>query len=225
MNGVVAAALKLITYRCLASAGQAFDQVIPPAHLRKHTYAQRMPIDDVRLRSENPADVDGIRTAVVRAFGLPVIGELVDGLRASPDWIAGLSFVAEREGRIIGHVLFTRSLLDAPQRLVDVLVLSPVSVTPEEQGKGVGSALIQHGLEAVSLRREPLVFLEGSPTYYARFGFKAAGSLGFRRPSLRIPEPAFQVLPLPAYEPWMTGTLVYSRVFWDLDSVGLREVR
>jgi len=75
----------------------------------------------------------------------------------------------------------------------------------------------------VKARHEPLVFLEGSPIFYARFGFKAAGPLGFRRPSLRIPEPAFQVVSLPGYEPWMTGTLVYSRVFWDLDCVGLRD--
>ena len=184
-----------------------------------------MTIDGVVLRSEQPADVDGIRTAVVHAFGSSVIGKLVDRLRASPDWIPGLSFVAERERRIIGHVLFTRSLLDTPQRLVDVLVLSPVSVIPDEQERGVGSALVQHGLETVGLRTEPLVFLEGSPTYYARFGFEEAGPLGFRRPSLRIPEPAFQVLRLPTYEPWMTGTLVYSRVFWDLDCVGLRDVR
>lgn len=182
-------------------------------------------MDGVVLRPEEPADEDRIRTAVVHAFESSVIGELVDRLRASPDWVPGLSFVAEREERIIGHVLFTRSLLDARKRLVDVLVLSPVSVVPDEQGKGVGSALIQHGLETVRHRPEPLVFLEGSPTYYARFGFEAAGPLGFRRPSLRIPQPAFQVLRLPTYEPWMTGTLVYSRIFWDLDCVGLRDVR
>lgn len=184
-----------------------------------------MTLDNVRLRSEQPGDADEIRGAVVSAFGLPVIGELVDRLRASPDWIDGLSFVAERDGQIIGHVLFTRALLDAPRRLVDVLVLSPVSVIPAEQGRGVGSALVEHGLETVRAREEPLVFLEGSPTYYGRFGFRPAGPLGFRRPSLRIPERAFQVVPLPRYEGWMTGTLVYSRVFWDLDCVGLRDVR
>lgn len=182
-----------------------------------------MDLDYVRLRPDSPADEDEIRAVVVSAFGRPVVGELVDRLRASSDWISGLSFVAEREGRIVGHVLFSRSLLDAPQRLVEVLVLSPLSVIPGEQGKGVGSALVEHGLEMVRARQEPLVFLEGSPTYYARFGFKAAGPLGFRRPSLRIPEPAFQVVSLPGYEAWMTGTLVYSRVFWDLDCVGLRD--
>jgi putative acetyltransferase len=120
-------------------------------------------------------------------------------------------------------VLFTRSLLDAPRRLVDVLVLSPVSIAPAHQGRGIGSALIQHGLAEVAQRPEPLVFLEGAPDFYRRFGFEAAGPLGFRRPSLRIPEVAFQVIRQAAYEPWMTGTLVYSRVFWDFDCVGLRD--
>lgn len=104
-----------------------------------------------------------------------------------------------------------------------MLVLSPVSVASAHQGRGIGSALIRHGLTEVRDRSEPLVFLEGAPGYYARFGFEAGEPLGFRRPSLRIPEPAFQVIRQPSWEPWMTGTLVYSRVFWDLDCVGLRD--
>jgi putative acetyltransferase len=68
-----------------------------------------------------------------------------------------------------------------------------------------------------------VVFLEGSPDYYPRFGFVPGGTLGFRKPSLRIPDAAFQVATLPAYEPWMTGTLVYSEPFWRHDSVGLRD--
>jgi putative acetyltransferase len=145
-------------------------------------------------------------------------------LRASPDWIDGLSFVAVLDREIVGHVLFTRGLLDAPRRLGEVLVLAPVSVASAWQGRGIGSALLRYALEQVRNRPEPLVFLEGSPRFYPRFGFQPGGPLGFRRPSLRIPEPAFQVVRLPAYEPWMTGTLVYSRVFWDLDCVGLRDL-
>jgi len=49
------------------------------------------------------------------------------------------------------------------------------------------------------------------------------GDHGFRKPSLRIPDAAFQVLKLPAYEPWMTGTFVYSPTFWEHDCVGLRD--
>jgi putative acetyltransferase len=163
-----------------------------------------------------------VRRTVVDAFGDPVVGELVEALRASPDWIDGLSFVAELDGTVVGHILFTRSLLDAPRRLVDVLVLSPVSVATEMQGRGIGTALVRYGLAQIERRDEPLVFLEGDPAFYRRFGFRAATPLGLRRPSLRIPEPAFQVLPQRRHRPWMTGTLVYARAFWDLDCVGLR---
>lgn len=177
----------------------------------------------VRCRPERPGEAAAIRNVVEDAFGDPTIGQLVERLRSSPAWIDGLSLVAEQRGRVVAHILFTRGLLDAPLRLVDVLVLSPVSVATRFQGRGIGSALIRHGLEQLAGRPEPLVFLEGPPAYYRRFGFEPGGPLGFRRPSLRIPEPAFQVVTLPAYEPWMTGTLVYSNVFWELDCVGLRE--
>ncbi|HET9187288.1 MAG TPA: hypothetical protein VFN80_05000, partial [Acidothermaceae bacterium] len=70
---------------------------------------------------------------------------------------------------------------------------------------------------------EPALFLEGSPRYYGRFGFEPAVERGFRRPSLRIPKPAFQVKLLPAYQGWMTGTLVYAEPFCRFDCVGLRE--
>ena len=132
--------------------------------------------------------------------------------------------MAELDGELVGHVLFTRSLLDAPRRLVDVLVLSPLAVRADVQGQGIGSALVRHGLAQVRTRPEPLVFLEGSPRYYPRFGFVPGAELGFLRPSLRIPEPAFQVVTQPSYEAWMTGTLVYAEAFWRNDCVGLRDV-
>jgi putative acetyltransferase len=67
-----------------------------------------------------------------------------------------------------------------------------------------------------------MVFLEGDPAYYARFGFVPAGELGFTAPSPRIPAPAFQVHLLPAYAPWLRGNLVYNDLFWQYDCVGLR---
>jgi putative acetyltransferase len=167
-------------------------------------------------RPERPGEEAAVRAVVADAFvAEPVVADLVDALRASPDWIDGQSFVAEAGERLVAHLLFTRGLLDAPRRLVEVLVAGPLGVARDYQRQGIGSALVRYGLEQVRLRSEPLVFLEGWPAYYPRFGFAPGGTLGFRRPSLRIPEDAFQVLRLPSYEPWMTGTLVYSRVFWD----------
>ena len=101
-------------------------------------------------------------------------------------------------------------------------MLSPIGVLPARQRQGVGTALIRRGLELLTERDVPLVFLEGAPAYYSRFGFEPGAAHGFRKPSLRIPDAAFQVLRLPAYEPWMTGTLVYSEAFWTHDAVGLR---
>ena len=108
--------------------------------------------------------------------------------------------------------MFTRSILDAPRRLVDVLVLSPLSVLPGHQGRGIGTGAgrVRRSSRWRPTRPEPLVFLEGHPDFYPRLGFEPAVPLGFRRPSLRIPEPAFMVYPLPSYEDWMTGTLVYA---------------
>jgi putative acetyltransferase len=106
-----------------------------------------------------------------------------------------------------------------------VQVLSPVGVLPAHQRRGVGTALIRHGLQLLRERAVPLVFLEGSPLYYSRFGFEPGGQRGFRKPSLRIPDAAFQALRLPGYEPWMTGTLVYSEIFWRHDAVGRRDPR
>jgi putative acetyltransferase len=157
------------------------------------------------------------------AFGDDHVPRLLDALRASPAWL-DLSFVAaDHRDEVVGHVCFTRGWLDAEQRLVEVLVLSPLSVRPDRQRQGVGTALVEHALSVLERRAEPLVFLEGSPDYYPRMGFVPGATLGLTPPSTRIPGPAFQVVTLPSYRPWMTGALVYPDVFWALDAVGLRQ--
>lgn len=174
------------------------------------------------VRTETPQDLESTREVVAAAFGDEPVADLLDGLRRSNAW-RDLSFVAEEEGRVVGHVSFTRGWLDAPSRLVEVLVLSPLSVHPAAQGRGVGTLLVRRTLELLEARPEPLVFLEGSPAYYSRLGFRPGGPHGFTAPSTRIPPLAFQFVLLPSYEPWMTGALVYPDTFWEHDSVGLRE--
>ncbi|MEU0185113.1 N-acetyltransferase [Streptomyces sp. NPDC006207] len=178
------------------------------------------------LREELPDDAESVRQVHRRAFGLdhgPVVADLVGTLRGSVTPTDGLSLVAEHDGRVVGHVMFTRSLLDAPRRLVEVQVLSPLAVLPEHQGTGIGTALVRRGLRTLVERAVPVVFVEGDPAYYVRLGFLPGGDQGFRKPSLRIPDGAFQAMALPAYEPWMTGTLVYAEAFWRHDAVGLRD--
>lgn len=183
------------------------------------------------VRPERPEDHDAVRRLVGDAFGGPRVPDLVDGLRACDGWL-DLSFVAETRDadgpRVVGHVAYTRSRLDTPAQLLDVLVLSPLSVAPAWQRRGVGRRLVLDSLAALTDRAEPLVLLEGSPAYYGRLGFVPAESLGLRRPSLRIPPAGFQAHLLPAYDALggasaLTGTLVYHQVFWDHDCVGLRD--
>jgi putative acetyltransferase len=172
----------------------------------------------MRIRAEqDQAAVRDLHTAAFDDDGR--VADLVDALRSDP---ATLSLVATVGDTVAGHVMFSRCLLDAPQRLVEVWSLSPLAVLPAFQRRGIGRELIRHGLAELDARGAPLVFLEGDPGYYRASGFTAAGELGFRKPSLRIPDAAFQVYRLSAYEPWMTGTFVYSATFWAHDAVGLR---
>lgn len=179
---------------------------------------------DLVIRLMRPEEFDTMRDLSVAAFdGDPQIRVLLDNLNESWAWVDELSFVAELDGELVGQVLYTHALLDAPNRLVDVLVLSPVGVRPDQQNGGIGSHLIRESLICLTARSEPLVFLEGSPRYYPRFGFQRASDLGFKAPSDRIPSDAFMVHRLPTYESWMTGALVYPDAFWRADAVGLRD--
>jgi putative acetyltransferase len=174
------------------------------------------------VRAEEEEDLEVVRHLVADAFGGERVPELLDGLRRSDAW-RGLSYVAEQDGEVVGHVCYSRGWLDARPKLVDVLVLSPLSVRADRQRTGIGSLLVTETLRMLEDRPEPLVFLEGAPDFYGRLGFVPGHELGFTAPSVRIPEPAFQVATLPGYDQsWMSGALVYPDVFWRYDSVGLR---
>lgn len=178
----------------------------------------------ILVRPETPHDEGVVEEVVGAAFGGEKVPKLLTALRASVAWL-GLSYVAERDGEVVGHVSYTRAWVDAPDRVVDVLVLSPLSVRPDLHRQGIGRALVDETLAIMRQRDEPVVFLEGDPAYYRRLGWQPAGRWGFGAPSVRIPEPAFQGVLLPSYDtldPKPTGALVYPDVFWRFDSVGLR---
>ena len=178
------------------------------------------------IRTEAPGDQGEVRKVHALAFGDgEPVPSLVDALRAAPAALPALSFVAALDGRVVGHVMLSAGRLDALPRLVDVYSLSPLGVLPEHQRRGIGTRLIEHALAAADQRGVPLVFLEGSPDFYRKRGFRPAEELGFRPPTLRYPPGAFQVARLSAYRDWMTGTFVYAETFWAFDCVGLRGPR
>jgi putative acetyltransferase len=153
------------------------------------------------------------------------------------EWVAALwdeiaqsdavrdSLVAELDGEVVGHVGLSHSWVDARRQLVDVWVLSPLSVVPRRQRSGIGTQLVEAAVGLARASGTPLLFLEGDPGYYGPRGFERADALGFAPASVRTPAPAFQVIRFEAHEDWMTGQLVYRDVWWRHDAAGLRDPR
>lgn len=179
---------------------------------------------NLQTRLERTEDISRVDEIVREAFGDEATPRLLEALRASDAW-RDLSFVATVDDLVVGHLALTRGWIDAPEKLVEVLVMSPVAVHPDWQGRGIGTQMLIDTLQLLASRAEPAVFLEGNPRVYRRAGFKPAVEAGFTAPSVRIPLPAFQFFPLPNYEPSLRGALVYPDVFWKHDAVGLRPAR
>jgi putative acetyltransferase len=178
----------------------------------------------MEIRAVEPADRTATEAVVAAAFGEPPDGRVVQMMRAlEAGGAARASLVAVADDEVVGHVGLSRGWVDARRDLVEVLVLSPLSVRPDRQGRGIGTALVAAALETADGQGAPAVFLEGSPDYYGRRGFGSASARGFERPSVRIPEPGFQVALRSSYQPWMVGRLVYPEAFWTTDTVGLRD--
>lgn len=180
-------------------------------------------VNHVLIRRELAADVAAIREVTAAAFGgqsggqrggqgearLPQEALLVDELRAGPAWLPPLSLVATGPGGdVIGHVLCTRAHVgQAP-----VLGLGPLSVRPDCQRRGVGSALVHAVLGAADALGEPLVALLGSTAYYRRFGFRLSSEYQIAAPRPQW-QPHFQVRTLTAYQPGLRGMFAYAEPF------------
>lgn len=160
------------------------------------------------IRTEQPGDEGAIHQLTAAAFKDMPYSEgdeqhLIDALRRDGD--LALSLVAEDTARIIGHIAFSRvEISDGTQNWYD---LGPVSVWPELQHRGIGSALISQGIADLRERGAVGIVLLGSPVYYARFGF-------VHEPQLRYPGPPpeyFQCLLLSGELP--VGDVTYARAF------------
>jgi putative acetyltransferase len=176
------------------------------------------PVGDLVIRAEDVGDADAISKVVTRAFGSSREARLVEALRDSPNYVPEWSLIAISSGQVVGRVLVTyATLLDGPTEY-RVASLSPLSVDPEHQGRGVGSGLVRAVIAVLDAAGEPLVVLEGSPWYYARFGFEHSVPLGI---TITLPDwapaEASQVLRLDQYDPSIRGRLRYPAAFDVLD--------
>lgn len=176
----------------------------------------------MEIRAQGAREGDAVNRVITEAFA--------DNGDVAALWsdvvtrgLAQASLVAVDGVEPVGHVGLSLGWLDARRELVDVLILSPLSVRPDRERKGIGTALVAAAVVAAEGLGAPAVFLEGSPGYYGQRGFQPAASWGFEAPSRRIPAPAFQVAVLSGHAGWMTGRVVYRDVWWEHDRAGLRD--
>jgi putative acetyltransferase len=124
------------------------------------------------IRREQPADIAVVHQIVAQAFGRAAEANLVDALRRNGKAI--LSLVADDNGRVIGHVLFSPVVIEGGERQVSGIGLAPLAVSPERQNEGVGSLLVEQGLRECREAGHPFVVVLGHPNYYPRFRFVPA---------------------------------------------------
>ncbi len=147
----------------------------------------------VIIRPESEEDYEVVRRINELAFGRPSEAALVDALRtAAPSC---LSLVAEREGHIIGHIFFSPVEIEPDTPSLSVMGLGPMAVLPEYQSQGIGSQLVERGLEECKRLNYDVVVVIGHPKFYPRFGFRQAGQRGLDC-EYDVPDEVFMVAEL-----------------------------
>jgi len=171
---------------------------------------------DLNIRLETPADHYAVEEITRDAFwvfwdsdywekGKKICDEhlLVHKLRNVDALVPELNYVAESDGEIVGHIIYTKSRIESGDgEKHETLTFGPLTVKPEYQRKGIGKALMQHTLAKAKELGYRAVLIFGHPEYYPRVGFKRAAEFGVTTPDGRTFD-AFMVFPL--YEGALDG--------------------
>jgi len=163
----------------------------------------------MRLRLEESTDWAGLCAIYQAAFGQLAEASLVQRLRNDGDLVLSLTAYGVEP---IGHIAFSRLILhEAP--FAKGCGLAPLAVIPASQGRGVGTLLIEEGLNRMRAKGFDLVLVLGEPGYYGRFGFSTA--LAHRFKTL-YDGPYLQALALSDNGREAHGSVTYARAFAEL---------
>ena len=154
------------------------------------------------IRPATPADREAIVAVTSAAFD----GE-EKALRIVREVEPEIALVADEEGEVVGHVMLSRMRMGE----LRPLQLSPLSVAPAWQRRGIGSALTREALRLADAAGEPFVLLLGHPWYYPRLGFEPAAPLGIHGPEDY--GDAWMLARLREYDPSMRGTVEFPPAF------------
>ncbi|TJY43881.1 N-acetyltransferase [Cohnella pontilimi] len=171
----------------------------------------------MNIRTETRDDFEEVHELHVAAFGKREDEALlVERIRQSEGFIPELSIVAQLDGNIIGHALFSRASLLEGSEVKPVIVLAPIGVTPAKQKKGVGGQLIREGLKRCGELGYGVVLLIGHPSYYPKFGFWPARGFGLELKQFNVPDEVFMVCEvIEGALNQVKGELQYPTAFFD----------
>ncbi|OGS05127.1 MAG: GNAT family N-acetyltransferase [Elusimicrobia bacterium RIFCSPLOWO2_02_FULL_61_11] len=165
------------------------------------------------VRTEKAEDIGAIRKLNKKAFKGNDESKLIDAIRGSDGFIPGLSLAAEKDGKIVGHILFSPVKIKGPAGAAPALALAPMAVLPAFQNQGIGTELVKRGLEECRKLGHKIVVVVGHAGYYPRFGFVKAGEKGLQLP-FEAPDEIFMALELvPGALDEVKGTVEYPPAF------------
>ncbi len=147
----------------------------------------------ITIRRETPEDISSIHNVNEQAFGQPQEANIVDKLRSKEK--VSLSLVAAKEGKIIGHILFSPAMIESDKDSFDAITLAPMAVLPAYQRKGIGSQLVKAGIEECRRLGFEIVTVLGHSEFYSRFGFVPAQPKGVNC-EFDAPKEAWMILEL-----------------------------
>ncbi|WP_120495306.1 GNAT family N-acetyltransferase [Kiloniella sp. EL199] len=164
---------------------------------------------DYTITLQNATDEAQIETLLDLTFGLERKSRPSYSFRAGISAVPNLSFSVRSSfsDKLLGTLRFWPVLVDGET----ALLLGPLAIQPDIQGKGIGKALVTHGLNAAKKMGYRLCFVVGEQLYYAPYGFKPAKPLGFDMPVsvstekfqvLSLQEDPFSTLPKGLLAPW-----------------------
>ena len=145
-----------------------------------------MNTNDYTIRLERTEDHREVEDLVRESFWnvyRPGCSEhyVIHVLRDDPAFVKDLDFVMEHDGRLIGQNMFMKTIIEADDgRVIPVLTMGPICITPELKRKGYGIVLLDHSLEKAAELGFGAVLFEGNIGFYGKSGFTYARRFGIR---------------------------------------------
>ena len=176
---------------------------------------------NVIIRKELEKDYTQVKEMIKKSFETTEHTDnnehnLAEKLRKSDNFINELSLVAQKDNKIIGHVMSTRLDIVSDNKSYTSLALAPLSVHPDFQRMGVGTMLIKETFEIAKELGYNSIFVLGSDEYYPKFGFEKSTNFGISAP-FDVPSEYFMAVELTKDAlKNVSGNLVYAKEFFEV---------